>query len=973
MTILILHPEGLSDIDLLPASGADPTVEDYVVNLATLTLNEEKRLEIALSEGPRMDGGDLSSYHGPLVEVSFRVVVHGVGATAAAARASLIQRVHALRQAVTNPDGGTLEYKPDDLDASVRSTYYHYLMSPVPRLARASGNNWDAAPVQTCPNYVYALNVDVTLNTQPYATSDPDNPVSLTLNRTILHNGYDPSAGRYNYFTVASSEIGGDSPALCQLRIRNLQTGASEAIGTLWLARRTAGLDQFVSIYDARDAADVSTGAVWSDVSDASRNRGYYKRASFGSGWNGVAQALRFTIANEAYHRGRMALAIVARVNDADRANWTIDAQYRAGEVIQSITPGVNYLSGTGTFMVFIIGEVEMPPTEVSDSESIAAYIDVRVTRAAGDSTTDNSSFDIDFLMLLPVDEHVLQIDCGSEGVDNNEKLLLESFSGEVCHIVSQDTLQFLRLATPLGTDFLTLDPRFTNRVDLLWERIGGSTLLDDEGFDGYEDYNWMPVFAFDEVMTNASRETDDFVEWNSADQDGVNANSLYPDLTAYKQFTTPKPKDVTGGGMFTTSDFLCIALSNPLLIDIDVDVYLDTVYNSAYARFDFNGVPYRGQYGGFVPQSMKLSDAVDNGVNWSSISAIRVSWSTPTPSVTSPPTGTGGISGVAMIWSGANLIPWTNATVYLLSGDKSTVYASTTSDAANGTYSFSNLAAGTYHVFVLDTYDGNTHYGHVYGVVVSAGATTTNVDPTAARPRLLVDDLRISKADPDDATTFNETGDDWDFPSGHWHIEEQGGATKRLAQIDAENGVEKVALYATQPTDDVEIKARVKALEHYTQTTGSEGELGIVFRCSDGTPGAENMYALMLATGANQVRLVKWVSGSRLNVAAPVNMTVDLNTEYWLGVRVSGSTISGFVSDAEDDLFSIGSRVFHVTDTTHSSGYAGLISIADSGCDLKPRFTDVTITNLAGEHVPSDQIGVELRALYRTIFPFRE
>ena len=403
---LVLHPTGLSSItfDLAAQSGL---AAGYVVPLGTLRFNEEKRLQIKYGEPAKQDGGKVTNVRGALVPISFDVIISDI------TREGLIQKAQALAQAVTNAEGGTLEYKPEGLSASVRSTFYRYLRSEVPRVKPSRENRWDKGPKSSG---VYRLVLEVELQTQPFGLSDPDNPVAIPLSRSIVRNGFNAAGNIYNYFTVDADDIEGDSPALLQIRIKPTAAGAT--IGRLWIARRTEGLAYFQSIYDAYDAVDVSPGSVWSNVADASRNRGYYKRASFGSGYNNTWQGLRFTIANEASHRGRMALLIVARVNDAGPSNWRIRAQYQAGAIVQTIEPAMDYLSIPNTFRGFIIGETQLPPTEVSAQESVQAYVDVEVKRLSGDSAADNNSFDIDFLMLLPVDEHVLQVEVGHEGIE---------------------------------------------------------------------------------------------------------------------------------------------------------------------------------------------------------------------------------------------------------------------------------------------------------------------------------------------------------------------------------------------------------------------------------------------------------------------------------------------------------------------------------------------------------------------------
>jgi len=154
---LILHPEGLSDIPF-DLTGAASRTGGYVVPLDGLRFNEDKRLEIMYSEGPKIEGGEAISFSHPLVPVTFPAIIYGT------TQASMIQQAKVLLTAVTNVKGGRLEFKPDNLDAGIRSTFYHYVQSPPPKLRE----RWDKGPHDSG---LYRMQVEVELQTQPFATS----------------------------------------------------------------------------------------------------------------------------------------------------------------------------------------------------------------------------------------------------------------------------------------------------------------------------------------------------------------------------------------------------------------------------------------------------------------------------------------------------------------------------------------------------------------------------------------------------------------------------------------------------------------------------------------------------------------------------------------------------------------------------------------------------------------------------------
>ena len=86
------------------------------------------------------------------------------------------------------------------------------------------------------------------------------------------------------------------------------------------------------------------------------------------------------------------------------------------------------------------------------------------------------------------------------------------------------------------------------------------------------------------------------------------------------------------------------------------------------------------------------------------------------------------------------------------------------------------------------------------------------------------------------------------------------------------------------------------------------------------------------------------------------------------MGVLAKGTSIQCYISDSLATLWDPASKKFDTTDSDHSSGQCGLISVGSHG-----RFTDVRLEEIGDLHVPSDQIQLSAFSLFRTIYPFHE
>ena len=166
---LVLHPVGRSDLTFnLSGALTGVTTYTYIADLGRLDLNEEARWKWAYEQSPA--GGRVVGNTAELVPVRLALIIK------AASSDYRKEAYRVLQHAVMNRRGGTLEYLPEGAGSGTLSTFYHYVASGPPRVLDDARNRWDADPIDGW----YTLQVELDLQTQPLATSDPDNPVTIS-------------------------------------------------------------------------------------------------------------------------------------------------------------------------------------------------------------------------------------------------------------------------------------------------------------------------------------------------------------------------------------------------------------------------------------------------------------------------------------------------------------------------------------------------------------------------------------------------------------------------------------------------------------------------------------------------------------------------------------------------------------------------------------------------------------------------
>lgn len=476
-TTLVLQPDDYTNITfdaVLPVGGPESgAVTAFQIELSSLRFYEEQRVAVEYAAYQYREGGEVGSTSYPLVPVEFTCRVNGLtGATIAAQLADLLAKSSQLKRAIYNSDGYFM-YKPDGLAAGVLDTYYRYLRSVPPAPTSGEKSYWGMIAATSEPGYEDGIPYrvfTVRLMTMPVATSDPTSPVSV-LSATTLNNIGD---GTNDYVTITNATVKGDMPALTRIVAHPLTAGTSAAIGTLWLARRTTGLASFVATY-LTSTANVPTAA-WSTVVDASRCGGSYYRCTPAA--NQVVYSRRYTISNWTSHRGRAAILAVVRNNGGNDTDFEFYYRWAISDV--PLTGPDQNTTIVGYWQAVLLGEIDLPETEMSGQEDIDLYIDVCVVRKAGSGT-----FDLDAVKLLFTDEAALQADTPTGyGVSNSQSYLLENFvNEEIAHVINHSTNKLDHICGLFG-DLLLLRPDTDNRLDVAWNRYNWGIFADD--FSGY-------------------------------------------------------------------------------------------------------------------------------------------------------------------------------------------------------------------------------------------------------------------------------------------------------------------------------------------------------------------------------------------------------------------------------------------------------------------------------------------------------
>lgn len=186
----------------------------------------------------------------------------------------------------------------------------------------------------------------------------------------------------------------------------------------------------------------------------------------------------------------------------------------------------------------------------------------------------------------------------------------------------------------------------------------------------------------------------------------------------------------------------------------------------------------------------------------------------------------------------------------------------------------------------------------------------------------IFVDDLRIVKADPNDATTYNDTGGAWEpmeavgsNPAGEWHIypgNRSGEPAKPFSLGHLNNSAHWRGAYLANS----DIYTGTVQTGYYRKA----GDLiGLGWFISDTTAGSWDMYSVSM--NRFTVHLRRWTNGAAASLVI-VNRTETFNTPYWIGVDLrefqsDPGRIKVYVSSVEGNLIQASNLVISYKDTS--------------------------------------------------------
>jgi len=607
---LILHPKGGTVITFnLSASTVSVTTYTMIVDAGRLDLNEEARYQWVYDQN--RTGGRVAGNTVQLVPVTFSVIIK---ATSSDYRKAAYR---VLQQAVMNKRGGTLQYKPEGAVVGTLDTYYHYVASKPPRLLDEPGNRWDS---DADADGFYSLQVDVELATQPFATSDPDNPIDLLDGPLALSNWYTYGVytNRLSITAGLATVLQGSLPALVRLLIT---PASGQRLGRVIVFQRSdedGTLANLVTVYEAEDATTVPPTSAWSEIVDADRGGGKYVRCLPNFDANGVAHGLKFTLTHPGDGKGRFAVFGIGYDDGASAGIWTHQVKLYSGNIAQTGDDDY-YASLTQSWQVIFAGEFELPLSDLSDLTTgydVGPYLEWYSTRASG-----ASEFRLDAIVLVWVSDSLgpdgegtaLDVVCDDAddnaltgGVEYPDKLLIENLTGLAgvvtgrAYVAASDNDIARVLNTAPRGDFIELEPGHDHLLVFIQERATGPLFTDD-----FENYISVYIKSLD-TFDNVSGWTYSNFTLNTAG---------YVEGTGKAQITFDVPKldhktvdlDLESDDRFTDADFIVLFVDASFVDDFDsfVIAFLSSDISYYYATVDSIA-------GGYNFITIKKSDFVE-------------------------------------------------------------------------------------------------------------------------------------------------------------------------------------------------------------------------------------------------------------------------------------------------------------------------------------------------------------------------
>ena len=232
--VFIIHPDGLDDVVCTLQEDMD---NPFHVITGKINTHDAERAKVTYAEGET--GGSARRVTHGLAGFDFQAQVLGGTAEEAGANAGI------LRRALTNPGGGTIEYKPRGRDSHVMNTFYRYLPSPSPELVGKSNRTTEYMQRVTkarSSDSVFENTYQCKVKTLARATSDPDDVLEILIEEIV---GSYASAAPDNLVVVPPTAVMGDAIVpIVKVRVDPSYASPQSSVGSLLVYKRDAISDE---------------------------------------------------------------------------------------------------------------------------------------------------------------------------------------------------------------------------------------------------------------------------------------------------------------------------------------------------------------------------------------------------------------------------------------------------------------------------------------------------------------------------------------------------------------------------------------------------------------------------------------------------------------------------------------------------------------------------------------------------------
>lgn len=394
----VIHPKRLSSITC-SLSGETPYSTTNIVDVNSLDLNEKVRDQMVRS-------GATSKRD--VAKIKFVIWVFGN------TQEDAMSTARSIRRALSESDGGYIEYRPIGYSDSVMSTWYHY-----------NGNGYvelvdkGAATVQAVSkkfqlshtSYSGAVRLGCELEVWPWATSEPDSLQTIVSSTSI--DNYD-DASHDNSVIVPNSAIKGDA-VLPVIEISN--TGGTMPSGFLMYVRRMYTTNN--TNLDIMEGESFSNGSTLSDP-DVS-NDAYITLTH--------DEIYRDLPSLDRTYLGKITPMIVARSDGSTSFQPGVNIYLGiVNGASQTVTINAS-VTLPSTWAMIAFPEIDIPliPTLERYSESeVGSLVHGHTIKVLANKISGTGALEVDYMVIAKASEWIAMFD-SEKDIDSNLTVIIDS------------------------------------------------------------------------------------------------------------------------------------------------------------------------------------------------------------------------------------------------------------------------------------------------------------------------------------------------------------------------------------------------------------------------------------------------------------------------------------------------------------------------------------------------------------------